>query len=231
MSTRSTTQVIRRPTTFSGFFTLVAATAGVAALFVETQQMALGVVGAGGGFLVAYLGLALRYRTSFGWLVALAGVGGAGVGAMYSLGFAGQALEMIALGTGVAGMFLATLAVAPLYGSGSRRLSMLASFAVFGAGLVAADFATAPQVLAGAGAAVLVWDLSENATSMGQQMGRQAGTRRAELTHLIGSSLIGVASASGGYAAYSMGRGLNWALEAVILMLLSIMLLVLFLYR
>lgn len=200
-------------------------------LFAQTQQMALGVAGAGGGFLVAYLGLALRYRTALGWLIALAGVGGAGVGAMYSLGFAGHALEMIALGTGVFGIFLATLAVAPLYGAGSRRLSMLASFAVFGAGLVAADFALPPQVLAGAVGAVLVWDLSENSTAMGQQMGRQAGTRRSELTHLIGSSLVGVASASGGYAAYSMGRGLSWALESVVLMLLAIMLLVLFLYR
>lgn len=200
-------------------------------MFAQTPQMAMGVAGAGGGFLVTYLGLALRYRTSFGWLIALAGVGGAGVGAMYSLGFADQALETIALGAGVAGIFLAALAVAPLYGSGSRRLSMLASFAVFGAGLVGADFATAPQVLAAAVAAALVWDLAENATAMGQQMGRQAGTRRAELTHLIGSTLVGVASASGGYAAYSMGRGLNWALESVVLMLLAIMLLVLFLYR
>ncbi len=210
---------------------MVAAAAGVAALFLESQQMVMGIAGAGGGFLVMYLGLALRYRTLFGWLIALGGLAGAGVASMYSLGFVTVELEVIALALGVFGMFLASLAVAPLYGSGSRRLAMLACFSVFGAGLVAADFAQPLQVLATALAAVVVWDLAENSTGMGQQMGRQAGTRRAEFTHMFGTLLIGVASASGGYAAYSWGRGLDWALEAVILMLVSIMLLVLFLYR
>ncbi len=231
MSTRSTTQVIRRPTTFSGVLTVIVATAGAAALFLETQEMALGLAGAGAGFLVLYLGLALRYRTLVGWVIAVGGLAAAAAGTAYSIGFATLELEVISLSLAFTGMLLATFAVAPLYGQGSRRLTMLAAFMIFGAGLVASDFVEPPQILAAAVAAALVWDFAENATGLGQQMGRQAGTKRAEFTHSFASTLVGVASASGGYAAYSMGRGLDWALEAVILMLVSIMLLVLFLYR
>ncbi|MFW5929074.1 MAG: DUF7519 family protein [Halobacteriota archaeon] len=226
---------VRRPTWFGGVGSIGVATAGVAGLTSSTE-VAGAVVGAGVGFLVLYLGLAFRYRSPVGWLVALVGLAGGGGAAGYAAANAGSGLSPAVVVFGALGVLFVSLGTAPLSGEGSRRLSKMGCWMVFVAALLGAetlqsDPQGAVRVLGAMVAAVLAWDLSENSVGLGQQIGRQARTRRAEATHAFGSSLVALASASAGYAGYSYAAGLDIPFDAVVLMLGSVVLLVVFLYR
>lgn len=74
------------------------------------------------------------------------------------------------------------------YAAGGTALFVAALLAVEGG---------APAVVAFAGAAgsLLVWDLGENATTLRRQLGRRVDTRRVELTHAVGSGIVGVVAA------------------------------------
>ncbi|MDJ1431797.1 hypothetical protein [Halostagnicola sp. A-GB9-2] len=49
---------------------------------------------------------------------------------------------------------------------------------------------------------VLAWDLGQDATDLGEQLGREAETRRLEAVHIISSILIGLVAATVGYGVY-----------------------------
>ncbi|WP_336360978.1 DUF7519 family protein [Haladaptatus sp. ZSTT2] len=77
-----------------------------------------------------------------------------------------------------------------------------------------------PLTLFGIGATVLAWDVGENAIGLGEQLGRNAPTKRAQLVHAGGSvavvALVGVL----GYVVYLMAMTTN-SLTALVLLLIG----------
>jgi len=228
----------RRPTFLSGLLAVVAATAATAAV-AETVVMAAGVAAAGVGFVVVVAGATLARSRSrvLGAVFVLAGLGAAAGGAAAGAVFADDTLQAAILAPGLVGAFFVTLGVAPLRGTGSRRLIKVASWLVFlGPVLSAGMKYTEPtniidmaRVLGATVAAALVWDLGENSVSLGRHVGRKATTFWNETVHGVGSVLVGAVSAGGAYVAFGFGTG-GQPLEGVFFLLIAIVLLVAFLH-
>lgn len=125
-----------------------------------------------------------------------------------SLGAGGVAVAAggTALGgaLGVGGLLL--LAVGQLRGT---RAAVTAGAWLALAGIVVAGTAGAsPAVmLVGTAAAVLAWDFGEQAINLGEQLGRSARTRNAELVHAANSTLVAVAAVAVGYGLFLAGSG------------------------
>jgi hypothetical protein len=103
------------------------------------------------------------------------------VGVRRASGFAG----------GAAALFVAALAV-PLFGLSGDPTTEASTLR----GLVPL------AAVVGVAASVLVWDLGENAVALRDQLGRETGTREAELTHAVSSGLVAtgaVVLAAGAY--------------------------------
>lgn len=132
-------------------------------------------------------------------------------------------LTVPGLGLGAAG-FLGVL-VGTL--SPSRGL-LDAGAAALGAGVLMSAAATplAGLSLAGAVAAVLAWDLGEHAIGLGEQLGREAPTRRGELAHAGASAGVGLATAVAGYVVYRVAWG-GQPLAALLLLLFAALFLML----
>lgn len=91
---------------------------------------------------------------------------------------------------------------------GDRDVVSAGAFGLFFAALLAG--ATGPAVgptLLGAGLAVLAWDAGTNAIELGEQIGRDARTRSAELAHLSGTATVAAAAGGLGYAFYAVAGG------------------------
>jgi hypothetical protein len=227
-----------RPTVTSGFLAVVAAAAGTAAV-AETTSLRIGVTGAGVGFVVLFLGVVVARSRSrvLGAILILAGLGGAGGGFAYGASTASDQLHIALVAPGILGTFLAVLGVAPLRGSGSRRFVKIATWLVFiGPVLSAGMEYTEPsnaydivRVLGATVAAALVWDLGENSVSLGRQIGREARSFWNETVHGFGTVLMGSVSAGVAYVSYGFSVGTP-ALESVVFLLVSIVLLVTFLH-
>lgn len=144
----------------------------------------------------------------------------AGVLAMLaSAPFAGVALPF-----GLAGvLFLAT----GLFVTGSRSWVSLGVTSIFVGVLVVGILGTVPPLvlLVSVVGLVVSWDVGRHAITVGEQFGRTAPTRRGELVHAAGSSLVGVLAAGGAYGAYSIRVGEQPAL-AVVLLITGVILLV-----
>lgn len=67
--------------------------------------------------------------------------------------------------------------------------------------------APAPATLLGAATAVLAWDAGGTAVALGEQLGREAPTRRLELVHLGGSVLAGLLASGVGFGLYRVTTG------------------------
>jgi hypothetical protein len=108
---------------------------------------------------------------------------------------------------GTAAAFLVAVAVVPVVDRRSRQLlkvgSVLLFFSVLLGGLVA--LGPLSTLLVGAVAALLVWDLGENAVSIGEQLGRNAPTTRLELTHLAASLFVGSVAVVAGLLVSDVG--------------------------
>lgn len=227
-----------RPTITSGFLGVVAAAAGTAAV-AETTNLRIGIVGAGVGLVVFFLGIVVvRSRSRvLGALLILAGLGGAGGGFAYGASTASDQLHIALVAPGMVGTFFVALGVAPLRGSGSRRFVKIATWLVFiGPVLSAGMEYTEPsnaydivRVLGATVAAALVWDLGENSVSLGRQIGREARSFWNETVHGFGTVLMGSVSAGIAYVSYGFSVGTP-ALESVVFLLVSIVLLVTFLH-
>lgn len=119
-------------------------------------------------------------------------------------------LAVAAAGTPTAAPFglagVVTLGVAVLVGS--RSGVTLGALLAFG-GVVAAGLAGAPPeaMLVGAAAAVVAWDLGEQAISVGEQLGRAAPTRTLELVHAANTTLVAVAGVAVGYGLFLAAAG------------------------
>ncbi|MCX2818750.1 hypothetical protein EGH25_05210 [Haladaptatus sp. F3-133] len=222
-----------RPTVVSGVLAVVAGVAGTVAV-AQTTPLRLAVAVAGAGLVVFTLGVvAARSRSrGLGILVALTGLAGAGGGTAYGATVASEQLHLAVVAPGLVGTFLAALGVAPLRGSGSRRFTKIACWLVFLGPVLSAgmEYGSAVQVLTATVAAALVWDLGENSVSLGRQVGRDARTFWNETVHGFGALLMGGVAAGAVYVSqgYSVGSS---SLEAVVFLLVSVVLLVVFLHR
>lgn len=76
-------------------------------------------------------------------------------------------------------------------------------------GVLAAGLASAPVpgLLVGTAAAVLAWDLGEQAINVGEHLGRVASTRRLELVHAANGTLVAVAGIAVGYGIFLVAAG------------------------
>lgn len=93
---------------------------------------------------------------------------------------------------GMVALVLVVLAVFPRVGPGSRRLLKLGSGALLLSVLVSGVLrAATPDVLVlSAVGSVLVWDLGEQSICLGEHLGRRATTRRVEIAHAAGGTLV-----------------------------------------
>ncbi|WP_435335150.1 DUF7519 family protein [Haloarchaeobius sp. TZWWS8] len=143
-----------------------------------------------------------------GALAALAAALTASVGAL------GAAVGMAALAVGVV--------------LGSQRLVHLGAAGLFGglvfAGATGGGPAAELLLLVGTTASVLAWDVGQNAISIGQQLGREAETTRAELAHVAGSTVVGALTAGVAYGVYVVSTG-GKPLPALALLLVAVVIL------
>lgn len=134
------------------------------------------------------------------------------------------AVAFATIGGGGAGGGVALLGVVLVaFGAtvGERWAVTAGSFVCFG-GVLVAGLAGAPPapIVAGTVAAVAAWDLGENAINLGEHVGRNTPTRRAELAHATATTGVGVVAATGGYLVYNSLTG-SPASVAVILLLVG----------
>lgn len=89
--------------------------------------------------------------------------------------------------------------------TGSRRLLVVGAGALF-VGVVAGTMGrTAPLLpLLGTAAVVVAWDVGEHSIGLGEQVGRDAPTGRAELVHAAASGAVGLAGTVAGMAIYRL---------------------------
>lgn len=75
-------------------------------------------------------------------------------------------------------------------------------------------------VLWGVVAGVFAWDVGQNALCLGEQLGHEAETVRAELLHAGSSAAVGLGTAALGYGVYLVGTG-GRPVAAVVLLLFA----------
>jgi dipeptide/tripeptide permease len=91
---------------------------------------------------------------------------------------------------------------------GTRRAVTLGALIAFGGVVAAGAMGAGPvPMVIGTAAAVLAWDLGEQAINLGEQLGRAARTRNAELVHAANSTLIGVIGIAVGYGLFLVAAG------------------------
>lgn len=125
-----------------------------------------------------------------------------------SLGAGGVAVAAGGTGLGGAlGVFgLLLLGVGQL--RGTRTAVTVGALLGFGGVVAAGASGAAPAVvLVGTAAAVLAWDLGEQAINLGEQLGRSARTRNAELVHAANSTLVAAAAIGIGYGLFLVAAG------------------------
>lgn len=157
---------------------------------VQRRVVAIGVVG-----LVAFALGVVVWRRDDSTVGALAAIFGTAV-VFVSLVLAGSrpflVVHRIELVPGILGLWVLTAGVARLYPGWERRL------VAAGTGLVLVSVLTSgvvqttdlgPLLVAGT-LTVIAWDTAENAVSLGQQVGGDAETHRAEFTHSAASGLV-----------------------------------------
>lgn len=90
----------------------------------------------------------------------------------------------------------------------SRRLVTLGGTLLVGGVLYAGYLGASPEpLLFGALLGVLAWDVAGNAISIGNQLGRETRTRRAETVHAAASLVVGAFSVVVGYGTYLAAGG------------------------
>lgn len=100
--------------------------------------------------------------------------------------------------------------------------ALVVLFGIVAGGLEAT--AVEPMIVA-AVALVVAWDLANGAIALGNQLGREAETRRLEAVRASSSLLVGLLSGTVGYAAYVFG-GSGQPVAAVALLVVAAVLIV-----
>lgn len=160
---------------------------------------------------IAALGVGLRMRAADRHSIGTVLVG---VGALGTLTapLAGPLVASdvgVAIGTvvGQVGISLVGLALLAPLGRRARAVLRVGAGVVFVAVLACGVTLTAsqPALLLAAGAAIVSFDVGENAIGIGQQLGSEAGTTRIELAHALGSVAVGGIGVLGCLIALSLG--------------------------
>lgn len=106
----------------------------------------------------------------------------------------------------VSGVGLVVLAAG--LATASRRLITNGSAVLLIGVLYAGYTGAAPLlVLVGGLMGVLAWDAASNAVSLGEQLGKETETIRAEVVHVVSSFLVGTLAVAVGYAVYLAAAG------------------------
>lgn len=89
-------------------------------------------------------------------------------------------------------------------------------------GVLYAGYTGAPPepLLVGALTGVLAWDAGSNAISIGDQLGRESATWRAETVHVASSFLVGSVAVAVGYAVFVLAAG-GQPVAAVVLLVVG----------
>ena len=110
----------------------------------------------------------------------------------------------LALAAGTLGLLLLVAGLV----RGSDVAVTVGAFGLFAGAIVAGARGAPPlPVLVSVTSAVLAWDAGSSAISVGDQLGRDADTRRLEAVHLTASVLVGAVTAGVGYGLYRAGTG------------------------
>lgn len=127
----------------------------------------------------------------------------------------------LALAAGGLGLLSLTVGVL----RGSRRATSLGAFALF-VGVLVAGVLAAPvePLLVGGTATVLAWDFGQQAVTLGDQLGRDVETARAEFAHAGASTAVGAVTAGGGYLVFELSAG-GQPVAAVVFLLLAVIVL------
>lgn len=131
-------------------------------------------------------------------------------GIAVAVGFALLAIAVTAIvaptGAAVSGIGLVVL-LAGLVLASRRLVTNGGAFLLLGV-LYAGYTGAAPLlVLVGALMGVLAWDAGSNAISVGEQLGKESSTMRAEVVHVTASFLVGTLAVAVGYAVYVAAAG------------------------
>jgi len=110
----------------------------------------------------------------------------------------------------VAALGLGLAAAVVLWGAtldGRQGLVDLGGLVLLVATVVAGTVAPVPVTLACTVGTVVAWDLATNAVELGEQLGREADTTRAEVTHALATAGVGVVLAALAYGVYAVAGG------------------------
>lgn len=124
------------------------------------------------------------------------------------------------LSLGAAGLLLLAAGLR----SGSRRTASAGGVGVVAAGFTAGVVgAPVSVVLAGVTGGVVAWDLGHRAIDVGDQLGRDAATRRLEAVHVATSLLVGGVTAGLGFGVYRTATGGQPVAALVFLVLAAVL--------
>lgn len=148
------------------------------------------------------------------------------VGLSSVLAIAASAIAAVAASEGntaggaLAGLGVVLIALGVL--RGSRGAVHAAGLALLG-GIVLGGSGDASElwILVATVAAVLAWDVGQNAIGLGEQLGRNADTARAELAHAAGTVTVGASTAGLAYVLY-LFAGTNQPLSAIVVLLVAV---------
>lgn len=115
---------------------------------------------------------------------------------------------LFAAPTGAVASLAGVLVLAGGLAVASRRVVTVGGAVLVGGVLYAGYLGAQPEpLLLGALFGVLAWDVASNAISVGNQLGRESRTRRAETVHAAGSLAAGAFSVVLGYGVYLAAGG------------------------
>ena len=149
--------------------------------------------------------------------------------AIVALGAGALAAFTAALTASVGALFagLGVVALAPALLIGSRRLVHLGTVGLVvgilfaGATGSGRGGATELLLLVGTASSVVAWDVGQNAIGLGEQLGRETETSRAELAHLGASVVVGAVTAGTAYGFYQVA-GSGQPVAVLVMLLVAV---------
>lgn len=144
-------------------------------------------------------------------------VGAAGLAALLVGGPVPAALPL-----GVLGIALVALAV-----SRGRERAAHAGLTALILAVIVAGVTGAPAglTLPAVAAALLSWDLAQQAVGLGEQVGRDATTARGETVHAAASTTVAVGSVGVGALLYELAAGASGSLTALVFLVVAVLVL------
>lgn len=178
-----------RPAVPAGALSVVAALVALAAISSTADQrvaVAVELVGlavVAGGFVLS------RRGSPLGWPVALGGGLVVAVAVVLAVELPTRIVHRIELVPGMVGLAVLVTGLLPVRSGWERFLVVVGTGLLFGSVATSGVLQSSsfPALLVGGVAAVVAWDLAEQAVSLGRQVGRGSRTLRATLPHAAGT--------------------------------------------